>query len=108
MPYKGAAQGLMDLVGGHIVLSAQTVTSSAGQVRGGTLRGIAVTSKERMPDFPDMATFAELGHPEFTIGDLVLAVGPEGCPSDIEQGQSRDQQDHDGAAMLDRMRKKAW
>ncbi len=37
VPYKGAAQGLLDLVGGHIVWSAQTVTSSAGQIRGGTL-----------------------------------------------------------------------
>src|SRR5262245_24881114 len=32
VPYKGAAQGLMDLVGGHIAFSAQTVTSSAGQI----------------------------------------------------------------------------
>ena len=31
MPYKGAAQGLIDLVGGHIVFSAQTVTSAAGR-----------------------------------------------------------------------------
>src|SRR6185503_5938229 len=66
VPYKGAAQGLLDLVGGHITFSAQTVTSTAGQMRGGTLRGIAVTAKQRMADYPDMPTFAELGHTEFT------------------------------------------
>src|SRR5262249_35902684 len=33
VPYKGAAQGLMDLVGGHIAFAAQSLTSSAGQIR---------------------------------------------------------------------------
>ena len=37
-----------------------------------------VTSKQRMPDYPDTPTFAELGHPEFSSADLVLAVGAEG------------------------------
>ena len=41
VPYKGAAQGLTDLAGGHIVFSAQTVSSTAALVRGGQLRAIA-------------------------------------------------------------------
>ncbi|HZD61833.1 MAG TPA: tripartite tricarboxylate transporter substrate binding protein, partial [Xanthobacteraceae bacterium] len=40
VPYKGASQGIMDLVAGHIFFSAQTVSSSAAQVRAGTLKAI--------------------------------------------------------------------
>jgi tripartite-type tricarboxylate transporter receptor subunit TctC len=83
VPYKGAAQGLLDLVGGHIVWSAQTVTSSAGQIRGGTLRGIALTSKQRMPDYPDTPTFTELGHPEFSTPIWFSLSAPKGLPAAI-------------------------
>jgi tripartite-type tricarboxylate transporter receptor subunit TctC len=83
VPYKGASQGLLDLVGGHIVWSAQTVTSSAGQIRAGTLRGIAVTSKQRMPDYPDTPTFAELGHPEFSSPIWFSLSAPKGLPDAI-------------------------
>jgi tripartite-type tricarboxylate transporter receptor subunit TctC len=90
VPYKGASQGLMDLVGGHIVFSAQTVTSSAGQMRGGTLTGVAVTSKERMPDFPAMPTFHELGYPEFVTSIWFSLSGPAGLPNAIVQKVNRE------------------
>jgi tripartite-type tricarboxylate transporter receptor subunit TctC len=83
VPYKGASQGLMDLVGGHIVFSAQTVTSTAGQMRGGTLRGLAVTSKSRLADFPDVPTFAELGYPDFNTAVWFSLSAPAGLPTDI-------------------------
>lgn len=85
VPYKGASQGLMDLVGGHIVFSAQTATSSAGQLRGGTLRGIAVTAKERIQDFPDVPTFVELGHPDFVTSIWFSLSAPARLPDDIAQ-----------------------
>ena len=74
----------MDLVGGHISFSAQTVSSTASQVRGGALVAIAHSGKERFPDFPDVPTFKEQGV------DLVFAsergiVAPRGLPPDIEQ-----------------------
>src|SRR6266850_399690 len=47
VPYKGAAQGLMDLVGGHIMFSAQTVASSAALIRGGALSAVVLTANER-------------------------------------------------------------
>jgi tripartite-type tricarboxylate transporter receptor subunit TctC len=83
VPYKGAAQGLLDLVGGHIVWSAQTVTSTAGQIRTGTLRGLAITAKSRMPAYKDIPTFSELGHPEFNTPIWFSLSGPKGLPDDI-------------------------
>ena len=59
------------------------VTSTAGQIRGGTLRGIAVTAKERMADFPDVPTFNELGHPEFSSPIWFSLSAPKGLPADI-------------------------
>src|SRR5215475_11920523 len=61
VPYKGAAQGLMDLVGGHIAFAAQSMTSTAGQIRGGSLVPVIQTAPERMADFPDVPTFKEQG-----------------------------------------------
>ena len=90
VPYKGAAQGLMDLVGGHIMFSAQTLTSTAGQMRGGTLRGLAVTSKERIKDFPDLPTFNELGYPEFETSIWFSLSAPAGLPKEIAQKVNRE------------------
>ncbi len=62
VPYKGASQGLADLVGGHIVWSSQTVTSTASYVRSKTLDALAVSTAQRMPDWPDVPTFKEQGY----------------------------------------------
>ena len=85
VPYKGAAQGLMDLVGGHIMFSLQTVTSSAALLRGGALNPVALTAKERMPDFADVPTFKELGYPDLVSTTWFALSGPAGLPNDILQ-----------------------
>ena len=85
VPYKGAAQGLMDLVGGHIMFSLQTVTSSAALLRGGALSQVALTAKERMPDFADVPTFKELGYPDLVSTTWFALSGPAGLPNDILQ-----------------------
>jgi tripartite-type tricarboxylate transporter receptor subunit TctC len=61
VPYKGASQALADLVGGHIVWSSQTVSSTASYIRAKTLDGLAVSTAKRMPDWPDLPTFKEQG-----------------------------------------------
>lgn len=84
VPYKGASQGLTDLVGGHIAFAAQTVSSTATQVRGGTLLALAHTGRERLSDFPDVPTFKQLGYD--IVGTTWFSIsGPAGLPSDITQ-----------------------
>jgi tripartite-type tricarboxylate transporter receptor subunit TctC len=83
VPYKGASQGLTDLIGGHIVFSSQTVSSTAGHLHAGTLVGIAQTGKERMPDFPTVPTFNELGYPDLIGTTWFSLSGPAGLPADI-------------------------
>jgi tripartite-type tricarboxylate transporter receptor subunit TctC len=90
VPYKGAAQGLLDLVGGHIVFSSQTLTSSASQIRGGAIIPIAHTNAERIADYPDVPTFKELGYPDVVSTTWFSLSGPAGLPNDIVQKVNRE------------------
>jgi tripartite-type tricarboxylate transporter receptor subunit TctC len=90
VPYKGAAQGLMDLVGGHIAFAAQSLTSSAGQIRGGTLHPVVQTAGVRMEDFPDIPTLKELGYPELSTNTWFSLSGPAGLPDEIVRKVNRE------------------
>ena len=82
IPYKGAAQSLMDVVANHIDFATPTVTSAAGQIRGGTVIPLAVSTNQRMPDYPDVPTFKELGYDVVATNWFGL-VGPAHLPNDI-------------------------
>ncbi len=83
VPYRGAAQAVADLMGGHIPAASMTLTSAAGQIKAGAVRGIAITSAQRVPEFPDIPTYAELGFPELTATTWFALSGPAGLPADI-------------------------
>jgi tripartite-type tricarboxylate transporter receptor subunit TctC len=89
VPYKGASQGLMDLVAGHIFFSAQTVSSTAAQVRGGTLNAIVHSHAARLPDFPDVPTFKEMGV-DLVATTWFTVSGPARLPADIVQKMNRE------------------
>ena len=90
VPYKGAAQGLGDLVGGHIVFSAQTVSSTSAYLQAGTLFGVAQAASARMPDYPTIPTFKELGYPEVESTVWFSLSGPAGLPASIVQKVNRE------------------
>ena len=66
VPYRGSGLQATALVAGHSQFGFAQVNSSAPQVAAGTLKASAITSAERYKALPDVPTFAELGHPEFT------------------------------------------
>ena len=80
VPYKGASQALNDLVGGHIIWCSQTLTSSAGLLRNKTLNGLALTTAERLPDWPDIPTFKEQGYPDLVASIWFALSGPAKLP----------------------------
>lgn len=59
IPYKGNAPALIDLVGGHIDLIFNGVTSALPLIKGGKLRALAVTSLQRSSALPDLPTLDE-------------------------------------------------
>ncbi len=65
VPYRGTGATLTDLVAGRVDMMITTLPSVIAAVRGGLLRGIAVTGETRSPLFPDLPTFAEAGVPGY-------------------------------------------
>ncbi|WP_457094123.1 Bug family tripartite tricarboxylate transporter substrate binding protein [Microvirga sp. P5_D2] len=59
--YRGSGPALNDVVAGQVPIMFDNLPSASEFIRAGTLRGIAVTTKERAPSFPDMPTIAEGG-----------------------------------------------
>ena len=81
VPYRGSAPQTSDLVAGHALLGFGQMQSTLPHIRAGKLRAIAMTGPKRSPHHPDLPTFAELGHPEFTatvwFGLLVKSGTPQ-------------------------------
>jgi tripartite-type tricarboxylate transporter receptor subunit TctC len=82
IPYKGASQSIIDVVANHIDFATPTVTSASAQLRGGTVTGLAVTAEQRLPDYPAVPTFKELGYDLVATNWFGLA-GPAGLAPDI-------------------------
>jgi tripartite-type tricarboxylate transporter receptor subunit TctC len=90
VPYKGASQGLTDLIGGHLDFSAQTVSSASGLIRGNAVLALAHTFKERLPDYPAVPTFKELAYPELASTNWFALAAPAGLPRDIAEKVNRE------------------
>jgi tripartite-type tricarboxylate transporter receptor subunit TctC len=90
IPYKGAAQAITDLIGGHVKVGSMTFTTASAQIRGGNVIPLAVTSAKRLPEFPDLPTFKELGYPDMVATTWFSLSGPKGIPADIVQAVNRE------------------
>lgn len=85
IPYKGASQALNDLIGGHVKLGSMTFTTASSQIRAGNVVPLAVSSANRLKEFPDLPTFKELGYPDMVATTWFSMSGPKGLPADIVQ-----------------------
>ena len=86
VPFDGGAPYTAAILGGHVDLAAGQLSPQAQvgpHIKAGTLRGLAVTSKSRHPDFPDIPTFAELGYPEANVGNWYALFAPAGVPQPV-------------------------
>ena len=83
IPYKGAAQGLTDVIGGNVQLYVSSIPTLIGHIRGGKLRAIAVTSAKRVDDLPQVPTIAESGYKGFEAVTWFGLLGPANLPKDI-------------------------
>jgi len=83
IPYRGVAQGMPDMLGGRLNAWVGTSVTMRGFIEGGTVRGIAVTSKARSPALPDVPTIAENGFPDFDLVTWYGLVAPAGTPAPV-------------------------
>ena len=83
VPYKGAAPAVIDVIGGRAHAFIAAVPSVIGQVRGGKLRAIAVTSKTRVASLPDAPPLSEAGLPGYESVNWLAVMARAGTPATI-------------------------
>ena len=83
IPYKGASQGLTDVIGGQVQLYVSSVPTLIGHIKTGKLRALAVTSAKRVDDLPQVPTIAESGYKGFEAVTWFGILGPAKLPHDI-------------------------
>ncbi|HTE15638.1 MAG TPA: tripartite tricarboxylate transporter substrate-binding protein, partial [Burkholderiales bacterium] len=81
--YKGAAPAVIDLVGGHVMLRFDQVTTSLPHIRAGKLRALGVTTRKRSVLLPDVPTIDEAGLPGFQDSTFNGLMAPAGTPRAI-------------------------
>jgi tripartite-type tricarboxylate transporter receptor subunit TctC len=82
VPYRGSSAAMPDLISNKVQVLFDNLPSALEQVRGGTLRGLGVTSPKRWPTVPDVPTVAETV-PGFESVGFYGISGPKGTPPDI-------------------------
>ena len=90
VPYKGSGPAVTDLVGGRVQIMFDAAPSLIQHVRSGKLRVLAAASIERNRLLPDVATFAELGHPQVNVSLWYGLLAPAGTPRPIIERLNRD------------------
>lgn len=83
VPYKGASQGVTDVIGGQVQIYVSSIPTLIGHIKSGKLRPLAVTSLKRSDDLPQTPTVAESGYKNFEAITWFGIVGPAGLPKDI-------------------------
>jgi len=83
VPYKGDAPAVTELLGGRLTAGSNTQQSVLQHMKAGRLRGIAVSTRERVTTAPDIPTLVEQGYPDNVVNTWFGMVIPAGVPKDI-------------------------
>jgi tripartite-type tricarboxylate transporter receptor subunit TctC len=83
VPYRGAAPALADVAGGQVPAMMVDMAAGAGFIKGGKVKALAVANATRLPQLPDVPTFAELGIKTVEAAALVGMVVPAATPPDV-------------------------
>jgi tripartite-type tricarboxylate transporter receptor subunit TctC len=83
VPYRGAAPAVTDLLAGRVQLMIDSTSVLLTHIVSGKLRGLAITSGRRIPQMPNVPTFAEAGYPQLTESLWTGLMTPAGTPAPI-------------------------
>jgi tripartite-type tricarboxylate transporter receptor subunit TctC len=81
--YRGSAPAMTDLIGGQIPLSFDTSVAAMPQMATGKVKAIAVTTRQRSPQMPQVPTVAEAGFPDYEMVPWIGFVGRRGMPAEV-------------------------
>jgi tripartite-type tricarboxylate transporter receptor subunit TctC len=84
VPYRGSSQqAIAALISGDVSMFVVGTSTAVPFVKAGTVRGLAVTSPQRIDSLPDVPTFAEAGYPGMDYSIWFAVLAPSGTPSAI-------------------------
>jgi tripartite-type tricarboxylate transporter receptor subunit TctC len=83
IPYRGAGPALSDLIAGNVDMLFDGLGSSAQHIRGGRIKALAVAAPARVPAFPNVPTFVEMGMPDYVVSTWYGIWGVKGTPKEI-------------------------
>jgi tripartite-type tricarboxylate transporter receptor subunit TctC len=89
VPYRGGGPALTGLLGGEVQIFFSALTQMLPYIRGGQLRGLAVTSEKRSPLAPELPTMVESGYDQFVTASINFIVAPPGTPLAVRQQLSK-------------------
>jgi tripartite-type tricarboxylate transporter receptor subunit TctC len=90
VPYKGDSPAVVELLGGRLAAGSNTLQSVLQHIKAGRLRGLAVSSRERVAAAPDIPTMAEQGYPDNVVSTWFGMVVPAGVPKEVMAKLSRE------------------
>ena len=83
VPYAGAAQANVDLIGGQIQLYFDNIITAVPNIKAGKLKALAVTAAKRSRYLPDVPTISESGVPGYDVTGWMGLMAPAGTPDHI-------------------------
>jgi tripartite-type tricarboxylate transporter receptor subunit TctC len=81
--YRGSAPAMTDLIGGQIPLSFDTSVAAMPQMATGKVKAIAVTTRQRSPQMPQVPSVAEAGFPDYEMVPWIGLVARRGMPAEV-------------------------
>lgn len=83
VPYRGSAPAIIDLIAGRVDVMFDNMPAMLPQAQGGQVRGLAVTTRERVAAAPDYPTVIESGVPNFDVTSWFGLTAPAKTPPEI-------------------------
>ncbi|QNP49669.1 Bug family tripartite tricarboxylate transporter substrate binding protein [Diaphorobacter aerolatus] len=83
VPFSGNAPAVTNVLGGHVDMMYSTAASVMTQIKGHKMRALAVSTKERMPELPDVPTIAESGMPGFDVTGWYGVWAPKDTSTEV-------------------------
>jgi tripartite-type tricarboxylate transporter receptor subunit TctC len=83
VPYKGTGPAMTDLIGGQVDFMCDQSTNTTNQIKAGEIKAYATTTKERLPNLPDVPTAAEAGLPALEVTVWHGLYAPKGTPKEV-------------------------
>jgi tripartite-type tricarboxylate transporter receptor subunit TctC len=83
VPYKGTAPAMNDLLGGQVDFMCDQTTNTTSQIKAGSIKVYAVTTKTRVPSLPNVPTAHEAGLPNFEVSIWHGLYAPKGTPKPV-------------------------